>query len=212
LTARPLGAAELLRSVGLLADGPAAWGTPVRSNRPGVYVIELPSPPQAAPVDFEAVGRWLERVPGLTLDGATPTGRELAARLHRFWLPDQPVLYVGMSAASIGARVAAYHRTPLGDPRPHAGGYWLKTLSGLDRLRVWWAETAAAEEYEDGLLSAFAEGVPAEVAAALHDPAVVLPFANLQTADGVRKDHGIRGALLARDLSPGDPLIPIPEQ
>ena len=206
MTARPLGAAELLRSVGLLADGPAAWGTPVRSNRPGVYVIELPSPPQAAPVDFEAVGRWLERVPGLTLDGATPTGRELAARLHRFWLPDQPVLYVGMSAASIGARVAAYHRTPLGDPRPHAGGYWLKTLSGLDRLRVWWAETAAAEEYEDGLLSAFAEGVPVEVAAALHDPAVVLPFANLQTADGVRKDHGIRGALLARE--PVGPATP----
>src|SRR3972149_1544924 len=56
LTARPLGAAELLRSVGLLADGPAAWGTPVRSNRPGVYVIELPSPPQAAPGDFDAVG------------------------------------------------------------------------------------------------------------------------------------------------------------
>ncbi len=197
MTARPLGAAELLRSVGLLADGPATWGTPVRSNSPGVYLIELPSPPQAAPVDFEAVGRWLERVPGLTLDGATPTGRELAARLHRFWLPDQPVLYIGMSRASVRARVSAYYKTPLGNRRPHAGGLWLKALSGLDRLRLWWAETDAAEEYEDALLSAFAEGVPEEVAAALHDPAVVLPFANLQTADGVRKDHGLRGQLLA---------------
>jgi len=206
LTARPLGAAELLRSVGLLADGPAAWGTPVRSSRPGVYVVELPSPPTSAPIDFAAIGRWLDRVPGLTLDGVRPTGRELAARLHRFWLPDQPVLYVGMSAASIGARVAAYYRTPLGDPRPHAGGYWLKTLSGLDRLRVWWAETEAAEEYEDGLLSAFAEGVPAGVAAALHDATVVLPFANLQTADGVRKHHGIRGALLAHE--PVGPATP----
>jgi transcription elongation factor GreA len=206
LTARPLGAAELLRSVGLLADGPAAWGTPVRSSRPGVYVVDLPSPPPSAPIDFAAIGRWLDRVPGLTLDGARPTGRELAARLHRFWLPDQPVLYVGMSAASIGARVAAYYRTPLGDPRPHAGGHWLKTLSGLDRLRVWWAETEAAEEYEDGLLEAFAAAVPAEVAAALHDATVVLPFANLQTADGVRKDHGIRGALLARE--PVGPATP----
>lgn len=208
MTARPLGASELLRSVGLLADGPATWGTPVRSNSPGVYVIELPSPPQAAPVDFEAVGRWLERVPGLTLDGATPTGRELAARLHRFWLPDQPVLYIGMSRASVRARASAYYRTPLGDRRPHAGGLWLKALSGLDRLRIWWAETDAAEEYEDALLSAFADGVPPASIAALHDPAVVLPFANLRTADGVRKDHGLRGQLLAdEEAAPVTPAL-----
>ena len=30
-----------------------------------------------------------------------------------------------------------------------------KTLTDLDRLRVWWAETDAGEEYEDALLSAF---------------------------------------------------------
>lgn len=199
MSARILGAAELLRSVGLLADGPAAWGTPVRSGRAGVYVVELPSPPPSAPIDIAAIGRWLDLVPALTLDGERPTGRDLAARLHGFWLPDQPVLYVGMSKASVGARVSAYYRTPLGDARPHAGGYWLKTLTGLDRLRVWWAETDAPEEYGDALLDAFTAAVPAEVATALHDPAVVLPFANLQTAFGTRKGHGIRGALLATE-------------
>lgn len=190
------GAADLLRSVGLLADGPATWGSPIRSNRAGVYVIELPTPVAAAPIDFNAVGRWLERVPGLTVDGVRPTGRELAARLHGFWLPDQPVLYVGMSTMSIGARVAAYLRTPLGERRPHAGGYWLKTLSGLDRLRIWWADTSAAEEYEDALLSEFSAKVPPETATRLHDSSPVLPFANLQTAEGTRKNHGIRGALV----------------
>ena len=50
-------------------DGPAAWGTRVRSSRPGVYLIELPSAPDSAPVDFEAIGRWLDQVPVLTLDG-----------------------------------------------------------------------------------------------------------------------------------------------
>ena len=179
-----------------MADGPATWGTPVRSNRPGVYLVELPSPPAAAPIDIAVVGSWLERVPTLTLDGRRPTGRELAARLHALWLPDQPILYVGTSSASIGARVAAFHRTPLGDRKPYAGGHWLKTLRGLDQLRVWWAETDAPEEYEDALLAAFAAGIPAEVAAKLHDPAVVLPFANLQTVEGTRKDHGLRGSLL----------------
>ena len=192
---RPLAAPDLLRSVGLDVDGPAAWGTRVRSSRSGVYVIELPAAPDSAPVDFEAIGRWLDRVPGLTLDGVRPTGRELAARLHRFWLPGQPVLYVGMSAASVGARLDAFERTPLGDRKPHAGGYWLKALSGLDRLRIWWAETDAPEEYQDGLLEAFAAGVPAEAAATMLDASIVLPFANLQTPDGKRKQHGIRGPL-----------------
>jgi transcription elongation factor GreA len=192
-------AADLLRSVGLLADGPATWGAPVRSNRPGVYIVELAVPLTAAPIDFNAVGRWLDRVPGITVDGSTPTGRELAARLHAFWLPDQPIVYIGMSATSIGARLAAFFRTPLGDRRPYAGGYWLKALSGLDRLRVWWAETDAPEEYEDALMSAFASAVPTDAAARLHDPTVILPFANLQSADGARKNHGLGSPLLAEE-------------
>jgi transcription elongation factor GreA len=184
-----------------MADGPATLGTPVRSNKPGVYLIELAAPLTAAPIDFNAVGRWIERVPTLTLDGARPAGRDLAARLHGFWLPGQTVLYIGMSSASIGSRVGAFVRTPLGDRKPYAGGYWLKTLTDLDRLRVWWAETDAGEEYEDALLEAFAAAVPADVAAKLHDPDVVLPFANLQRADKVRKRHGLAGALLADDTA-----------
>ena len=200
------GAPELLRSVGLLADGPATWGTPVRSHGPGVYVVELPAPLAAAPVDINAVGRWIERVPTLTLDGVRPAGRDLAARLHAFWLPDQTVVYVGMSGTSIANRVAAAVRTPLGDRRPYAGGHWLKTLTGLERCRVWWAETSAAEEYEDALLGAFAAGVPVDAAGRLHDPDVVLPFANLQTADRIRKRHGIGGSLLAdEDAGPASP-------
>ncbi len=200
------GAPELLRSVGLLADGPATWSTPVRSHGPGVYVVELPAPLAAAPVDINAVGRWIERVPTLTLDGVRPAGRDLAARLHAFWLQDQTVLYIGMSATSIANRVGAAVRTPLGDRRPYAGGHWLKTLTGLERCRVWWAETSAAEEYEDALLGAFAAGVPVDVAGRLHDPDVVLPFANLQTADRVRKRHGIAGSLLAdEDAGPASP-------
>jgi transcription elongation factor GreA len=38
--------------------------------------------------------------------------------------------------------------------------------------------------------------VPAPAAAALHDRAVILPYANLQAADGTRKAHAIAGSLL----------------
>lgn len=204
-TPRPLGAAELLRSVGLMADGPVTWGRPIPSAQPGIYVIEWPESRPDAPVDLSLVGKWLERLDGLRLEGRRPTSRELAARLHDFWLPGQTVLYVGMTTVSIGGRVGAFYRTPLGDRKPHAGGHWLKTLRGLDRARVWWAETTAAEEYEDGLLSAFAAAVDAspEGAPRLPDRTVVLPFANLQTATGARKAHGISGA-----IEPAPPAAP----
>jgi transcription elongation factor GreA len=192
-----LGAAELLRSVGLLADGPVRWGNPVRVGGPGVYIVEMATPLKSAPVDHTIVGRWIEHVPGLSLEGARPTPRELAVRLGEFWLPDETVLYIGMTNLSIGGRVGAFIKTPLGDRRPHAGGHWLKTLTVLPELRVWWAPTSAPEEYEDALLSAFAQGISAAAKAGLRDASVVLPFGNLQTATNERKQHGIRGSLLA---------------
>ena len=103
--------------------------------------------------------------------------------------------------------MGALYRTPLGDRKPHAGGHWLKTLRGLDRARIWWAQTTAAEEYEDALFSAFAAGVDAspEAAPRLADRTVILPFANLQTATDVRKAHGITGV-----VEPAPPALPVP--
>jgi len=205
--ARPMGAAELLRSVGRMPDGPVTSGRPVPSAGPGVYIVEWPEPLEAAPVELTLVGKWLERLPAMRMDGVRPTSREVAARLHGFWLPNQTILYIGMTPASIGGRVGALYRTPLGDRKPHAGGHWLKALRGLDRARIWWAQTSAAEEYEDALFSAFAAGVDAspEAAPRLADRTVILPFANLQTATGARKAHGITGA-----MEPAPPAAPVP--
>jgi transcription elongation factor GreA len=162
------------------------------------------------PVDRTALRGWIERVPSLELDGHRPTPHELAARLGAFWLPQESVVYIGRTTASLAGRLAAFYRTPLGDPRPHAGGHWLKTLSVLDRLLIWWAETDAPEEYEDALLTAFGSGIDA-AALGLYDPSLVLPFANLQTALGVRKQHGISGSLLPPVAgSPADGSEPPP--
>ena len=195
--AHDTGAASLLRSVGLLADGPAVFGRPVPAQGPGVFVIESPAPTPIATIELTRVGKWIERVETLRLDGERPTSRALAARLASFWLPSQTILYVGATDASIGRRVTAIARTELGDRRPHAGGHWLKTLRSLDAVRVWWAPTDATEEYEDALLAAFGEGIPEADLAALPDRTVVLPWANLRTATGERKVTGLSGSLIA---------------
>ena len=192
-------AAELLRSVGLLADGPVVWGRPVPARGPGVFILELPAPRAHAPLELTRVGKWLERVPELLLDGHRPSSRALAARLDAFWIPSARVLYVGSTDGSIGGRIEAIRNTVLGERRPHPGGHWLHALTGLETARIWWAPTDAVEEYEDAVLTAFAETVSPEERAALPDHDVVLPWANLRTATGDRKRTGLANSLQAAD-------------
>jgi len=203
--ATPLTAAALLRSVGLLADGPAIWGRPFAAGGPGVFVVELDAPRATAPIELTRIGKWIERLPALRLDGSAPTSKALAARLAAFWIPSTTVLYIGSSSANVAGRVGAIEATVLGDRKPYAGGTWLKTLTGLERTRVWWARTDAVEEYEDALFGAFAESVPADDRARLHDASVILPFANLRSTAGERKAHGLTGYLVPEDAAPPAP-------
>jgi transcription elongation factor GreA len=198
-------AASLLRSVGLLADGPAVWGRAIPAQGPGVFVVELPAPLPSAPTELTRIGKWIERVDTLRLDGKRPTSRELASRLGSFWLPSQTVLFIGASDVSVARRVAAIARTELGDRRPAAGGNWLKTLRSLEDVKVWWAATTATEEYEDALLTAFAAAVPEGDHASLPDPAIVLPWANLRHPAGARKPTGLTGALIPEPVEPPAP-------
>jgi transcription elongation factor GreA len=200
-------AAALLARVGLLADGPASWGRPARLGRPGVFVVELNAPLPSPPVDVSAIGLWLERVPELRLDGVRPTSKDLQHRLNAFWLPSQPVLFVGSAPGSVAGRLASIAKTVPGDRKPASSGFWLHFLRNPGDLRVWWAETDALEEYEDALLEAFAAGVPAAERAALHDPATVLPWAVLRSATGSRKATGITNPLLPELKAPSQPSV-----
>ncbi|HEX5451819.1 MAG TPA: hypothetical protein VFW86_05465, partial [Candidatus Limnocylindrales bacterium] len=190
-----LTAPDLFRGLGLSVDGPATWGATPRSTGPGLYAVEWPAPEPRAPLDDRALRTWLDHVPQLRLDGLEPTPHDLGERIASFWLADQTVLFLGLGPRSLKGRLAAIYATPLGDRRPYAGGHWLKTLRGLERARVWWAETDAAEEYLDAALDAFADAV---------GEAGRLPFANLSSPGGDHRAHGVTDAL--RDpTSPPDP-------
>jgi transcription elongation factor GreA len=205
-TAADTGAAALLRAVDLMADGPVVWGRPVPARGPGIFIVELPATRSTAPLELTRIGKWLERVPGLRLDGERPTSRALAARMAAFWLPSTRVVYIGATDGSIGGRVEAMVHTGLGERRPHPGAHWLQALVGLEHARVWWAPTPAVEEYEDAVLGAFAETISDADRAALHDVSVILPFANLRTATGERKVTGLTNSLV-----PGDPVQRTPD-
>jgi transcription elongation factor GreA len=198
-------APTLLREAGLMADGPAEWGRPLRYDGPGVFLVELPEPVASPSLDLAAVGKWLERVPDLRLDGSRPTSRELVERLRSFWLPSQRVLLIGSTERSVGGRLAAIHKTIPGDRKPAWTGFWLHFLRNAPELRVWWAttpdaETTAITELE--LLEIFAGGVPAGEVAGLRAGSAVLPWACLQTKDAGRKVTGISNPLLPEPEAP----------
>jgi hypothetical protein len=197
LMTRPSGsAAALLRRAGLQPEGPVTWGTPPPTRAPGIYVVELPAPLARAPLDPAVIARWRRRVPTITVDGRPTNAATIAARLAAFWLPSATVLYVGQASRTVRGRVGDYYATPLGDRRPHAGGHWIKTLTCLPDCLVWSAATDDYDTAERDLLDAFARTLPAAERRALHDPWLVLPFANLQDGRRARKAHGIGGAKL----------------
>ncbi len=197
----------LIREVGLMADGPAPWGRPVRHAGPGVFVVELPAPQAAPSLELALVGKWLERVPDLTLDGARPASKDLQHRLAAFWLPSQPVLLIGGSSGSVAGRLSAMAKTVPGDRKPAWTGFWLHFLRNAADLRVWWAATTDPELYEDALIDAFASHVPEAEKRKLPGEAMAMPWAVLRTPSGIRKPTGIANALLPEVRAPAPTAV-----
>jgi hypothetical protein len=189
----PIDALALLTQAGLAGYGPIAWGTPIPSRKSGVYIIALPDDPKPiAPNDAVVVADWIARVPGLAVVGQSPTTTQaLEQALQRFWLPDETILYIG-KATSLRRRLGQFYRHRLGERRPHKGGHWLKTLSDLASLRVYFAECEDFAAGERLLLARFADQVSITARSSLPDPSIAIPFANRELRPGIRKPVLIR--------------------
>lgn len=198
---------DVFAGAGLEPAGAVRWGEPVPppvAADTGIYVVALAEHPLSregvlprCPIDASAVDDLVRKCSRLTLDDGPTSGGRLAERLASFWLPDEVVLYVGLSGQPLRSRVRQYYRTPLGARRPHAGGWWLKTLTVLPELWVHFASTPRFKEHEQQAFNAFVNGVSRGTRSKLHDSERLMPFANLEYPPGRRKAHGLRGATVA---------------
>ncbi len=187
-----------------MVDGPVPFGRPAKHAGPGVFIVELAAPIASPNLDLAAIGKWLERVPDLRLDGERPTSKPLAERLRSFWLPGQQVVLIGSTPGNLAARLNGMAKTVPGDRKPAWTGFWLHFLRGVE-LNVWWTATKDADTTtltEGYLLDAFAAGVDAAEAARLREGSAVLPWAMLQSGDGRRKSTGITNPLLPEEKAP----------
>ena len=199
----PTSVSELFKGANLVLAGQVNWGQQIRDDKPGIYIVSLSTLlndkknaliPQA-PIDLKIVRKWIDDVPTLKLDGSRPTPEALRERLSRFWLADEVIIYIGKAGTSVKKRVGQYYRTPLRAPKPHAGGHWIKTLTVLDKLSVFWSLTSEPESKEDALLGHFVQNVSEETQLLLCDPNNPFPFANLEYPKGNSKRHGIKGSV-----------------
>lgn len=200
----PSTVARLLKKAGLQLNGKVNWGEIVTCDSPGVYIVSLsPKPDQnfgtlsEAPISEKQLEFWIKKVPAIEIDGkVNPSVNELKIRLSPFWLPDESILYIGMTTATLRKRVRQYYRTELGERKPHAGGHWLKTLTNLEVLYVFFSACNVPKTREDDLLGEFVRNVSSNTLSILRDPTHPFPFANLEYPEGTRKNHGVRKSKL----------------
>jgi len=126
------------------------------------------------------------------MDGLTPTLEDLYARIESFWIADEVVVYIGL-ATNLSKRLSQYYRTPIGAPKPHSGGYFLKLLSSLSNLWIHYAECDNFDVAESAMLKRFCANVSVESRRTLRDSRHPFPFANLEWPRGTRKAHGFSG-------------------
>jgi hypothetical protein len=201
----PSTVSDLLDAVGLQLAGTVPWRTAPTVDAPGIYLVSIDADPAhrvsldaSAPIDVRATEGLLTVRPELRLHGARPTPDQLAAQIGRFWLRDEPVLYIGLASKSVATRVKHYYSTPLGARSPHAGGWFLRTVTGLADLHVHYVAAGDFERAEGFLIKTFVENVSERTRHELADRQRPFPFANLEWPRGVRKRHGITGARAPR--------------
>ncbi len=185
----------LSSSLGVTWSGPVHWGDTVHCQARGVYIVALPEPIVSAPVQTTTLNYWVKCASKMTVHGQKASNSLLLTTLGNFWHSDEVILYIGRAGsvlagisagATISDRVHAYYGTRLGAHRPHRGGYWIKVLSILHTLLVYWSPAPDPQALEKVMLQAFIRNRSGS------DPND-LPFANLRNEYSHQiKQHGIR--------------------
>ena len=198
LCSMPISVRELFTAGNAHYVGAVPWAERVPIDEPGVYCVAVTADPDAATVDSptytlspSAYAELLARRPHLSVDGMPATSQTFGNRLGSFWIPNEPVLYIGLAGSSVQSRIAQYYSTKLGARSPHAGGWWLKTLSNLDNLFVHFGSSEACKASEGKMLEGFAASVRHANESPLLLQDYAAPFANVAVRPGQNKKHGL---------------------
>lgn len=127
----------------------------------------------------------------MLIDGQMASVRTLKQRLTRFIDPNEQILYIGKTDNTILERVKQLYNHVLSKPSPHRGGHWIKTISDMSLLKVYYAVIEQPADVETRMLNYYGGYITNVGHTEFYDSDCILPFANLQNGNGIRKNHGI---------------------
>lgn len=195
---------QLTKQYNLPAAIKVNWGERIPTQDEGVYIVSLSEYPNTnngilneIPISEEIIEKWIKKVDGFEIDKIkTYDSKAIIERMSQFWLPDENIVYIGKapkrsSGKGIGNRVNEYYRTEYGARKPHAGGHWIKALTVLKDLFVYYSVCDNPGDVETGILRYFCKNVSESTRQILRDKILTLPFANLQLERGQIKNHGL---------------------
>ena len=175
---------------------------------PGVFVVELPAPAATPGLDLSLVGKWLERVPDLRLDGARPVSKDLQARLGRSGCRRSPCC----SWSSTPGSVARTRRRDREDRPRRPEARLVRVLAPLPPDAGRPARVVGRDRRPRGVRGRADRRVRrrrarrrARRAARLVDRP--MPWAVLRTPSGLRKPTGITNPLLPEVKAPEPPPV-----
>lgn len=201
----PISVNELLQKVNLRVTGKVKWGNVVDCQEKGIYLISTSSNPESnenkineAPISREKLMKWIAVSGNMTIDNRVADLESLNNRLQKYWLPDENILYIGQtSKQTLHARIQQFYNHELGRRKPHSGGEWIKTLSNINELCIYFVTSDSSKEVEEKLLHEFMKVSSSKMVGDIQVQSLGLPFANKECiCEGkrLRKNHGFGNA------------------
>jgi hypothetical protein len=191
---------DLFKKVGLTPTA-LKWGNVIPIEGNGVNVISLSSDPSKnngivpfCEISSEVFESWKTLSPELNVNGKI-SKRLIETELNRYWKPKENILYIGESTSKnnqLKGRVNQFYQHQVGWEGPHIGGYWIKSLSQLEDLFVYYAVCENPRDTEFKMLMHFIEQATDKSFYELEELGKHLPFANLKV-DFQKKNMVLKG-------------------
>jgi hypothetical protein len=193
---------DVFHKVGLEPSKPIKWGEHIPEKGTGVYVVSLSSNPlqnlgvlSSCKIKDDVFDKWKTMSPELNVNGDTLKA-DIEKELNQFWKSNQNILYIGESSSvtnGLSKRVKQFYDHQVGWKGPHTGGYWLKLLSEIEDLYVYYSICNHPRDTEFKMLMYYIEQSTQKSFYEINGLGMNLPFANLKV--DFQKRHGIKNAV-----------------
>ena len=158
----------LFKEFNLKYSKPHKWKEKLDAKINGVYVISTSNDPLRhnqnkieLNICQKTFNRWLKDAPDLEIENQKVIHvSQVKDYLMRFWDEDENILYIGESTSKtnpIQKRINQFYIHKVGKKGPHTGGYWIKLLSCLDNLYIYFAESQNPRETEFKMILKYVE-------------------------------------------------------